>query len=112
MALQRITNIALAAVAVVRVAIAGKLRRLPVHAERTDGFNTLHYVFFADVASQSIAQLSSEIAKCRWFAPVKVGTLSTSVATREVVALFFRQVSAVEHGGLLRMPEEVVNVTP
>ncbi|SAK79568.1 NUDIX hydrolase [Caballeronia temeraria] len=77
-----------------------------------NGFNTLHYVFFAEVAYQSIAQPSNEIAKCKWFAPVKVGTLFTSVPTRGIVELFFRHVAAVEHGGLRRISEQLVDVAP
>jgi 8-oxo-dGTP diphosphatase len=76
------------------------------------GFNTLHYVFFAEVVYQSIAQPSNEIARCKWFAPVKIGTLSTSVPTRGIAELFFRHVAAVEHGRLRRMSEQVVDVGP
>jgi len=76
------------------------------------GFNTLHYVFFADVAYQSIAQPSNEIARCKWFAPVKIGTLATSVPTREIVEFFFRHMTADEHAGSRPMPNQVVDVTP
>ncbi|CAB3700924.1 RNA pyrophosphohydrolase [Paraburkholderia sediminicola] len=76
------------------------------------GFNTQHYAFFAEVVHQSIAQPSNEIARCKWFAPVKIGTLSTSVPTREIVELFFQHVAAVELGGLRRMSEQVVDVAP
>lgn len=76
------------------------------------GFNTLHHVFFADVAHHSVAQPSNEIARCKWFAPVKIETLSTSVPTREIVELFFRHVAAVEHSGMRRMSEQVVDVAP
>jgi 8-oxo-dGTP diphosphatase len=75
------------------------------------GFNTLHHVFFADVAHHSIAQPSNEIARCKWFAPVKIATLSTSVPTRGIVELFFRHIAVVEHESLRRMPEQV-GVTP
>lgn len=71
------------------------------------GFNTLHHVFFADVAYHSIAQPSNDIARCKWFAPVKIGTLSTSVPTRGIVELFFRHIAVVEHEGLRRMLEQV-----
>jgi 8-oxo-dGTP diphosphatase len=71
------------------------------------GFNTLHYVFFADVAYESVAQASNEITRCKWFAPVKIGTLSASVPTRGIVELFFGRVAAAEHGGLRRMSEQV-----
>jgi 8-oxo-dGTP diphosphatase len=76
------------------------------------GFSTLHYVFFAEVAHQSIAQPSNEIARCKWFAPIKIGTLSTSVPTREIVGLFFQYMAIVEHDGLRQMPEQVGVVTP
>lgn len=66
------------------------------------GFNTLHYVFFADVEEQASAQPSNEIAKCRWFAPVKIATLSASVPTRGIVELFFRHVGALEPANLRR----------
>jgi len=66
------------------------------------GFNTLHYVFFADVEEQASAQPSNEIAKCRWFAPVKIATLSASVPTRGIVELFFRHIGALEPANLRR----------
>jgi 8-oxo-dGTP diphosphatase len=75
------------------------------------GFNTLHHVFFADVAHHSIAQPSNEIARCKWFAPVKIATLSTSVPTRGIVELFFRHIAVVGHESLQQMPEQV-GVTP
>jgi len=76
------------------------------------GFNTLHHVFFADVGYHSTAQPSNEIARCKWFAPVKIGTLSTSVPTREIVELFLRQVAVVEHDASRQMSEQVGGVTP
>jgi 8-oxo-dGTP diphosphatase len=78
-----------------------------VYLFQFSGFSTLHYVFFADVAHHSIAQPSNEIARCKWFAPVKIGTLSTSVPTRGIVELFFRHIAVVEHDGLRRMQEQV-----
>ena len=71
------------------------------------GFNTLHYVFFADVAYESVAQASNEITRCKWFPPVKIGTLSASVPTRGIVELFLGRVVAAEHGGLQQMSEQV-----
>lgn len=59
------------------------------------GFNTLHNVFFADVAQHTTAQPSNEIAKCRWFVPVKIATLSASVPTRGIVALFFQHIGVL-----------------
>ena len=76
------------------------------------GFSTLHHVFFADVAYHLIAQPSNEIARCKWFAPVKLGTLSTSVPTRGIVELFFRPMAVVEHDGSRPMPKQVGGVTP
>jgi len=64
------------------------------------GFNTLHNVFFADVARHTTPRPSNEIAKCKWFAPVKITTLSASVPTRGIVELF------VKHIGALR-PDDV-----
>jgi 8-oxo-dGTP diphosphatase len=55
---------------------------------RFDGLNTQHYVFFAEVGPHLTAQPSNEIAKCSWFAPVKIATLSASVPTRGIVELF------------------------
>jgi 8-oxo-dGTP diphosphatase len=45
------------------------------------GFNTRQHVFFADVEHHATAQPSNEIAKCRWFAPVKIATPSDSAPT-------------------------------
>ncbi|KLU28125.1 NUDIX hydrolase [Caballeronia mineralivorans PML1(12)] len=66
------------------------------------GFNTLHHVFFADVEPHASAQPSNEIAKCRWFAPVKIATLSSSVPTRGIVELFFRHISVLEPDNMWR----------
>jgi len=60
------------------------------------GFNTLHNVFLADVAQQATARPRNEIAKCKWFAPVKIATLSASVPTRGIVELF-SGTSALRH---------------
>ncbi len=74
------------------------------------GFNTLHHVFFANVTYHSIALPSNEIARCKWFAPVKIGTLSTGVPTRGIVEL--RHMADVEHDGLRLMPKQVGGLTP
>ena len=58
------------------------------------GFSTLHHVFFADVAHHSTAEPQNEIAKCRWFASVKIATLSASVPTRGIVELFLSNIAA------------------
>jgi 8-oxo-dGTP diphosphatase len=60
-----------------------------------NGFRTQHHVFFADVEEHAIAQPSNEIARCKWFTPVKIGTLSASVPTRGIVALFFEHIGAL-----------------
>lgn len=76
------------------------------------GLSTVHHVFFADVAHHSIAHPSNEIASCKWFAPVKIGTLSTSVPTREIVELFLQHMAVVEHDDSQRMPEQVGGAIP
>lgn len=83
-----------------------------VYLFQFSGFNTLHHVFFAGVAHHSIAQPSNEIARCKWFVPVKIGTLSTSVPTRGIVELFCRRMAVVERDGSQQMPEQVGDVTP
>ncbi|MGA7779464.1 MAG: NUDIX domain-containing protein [Paraburkholderia sp.] len=60
-----------------------------------NGFDTQHHVFFADTEEHAVALPSNEIAKCRWFAPVKIATLSASVPTRGIVALFFKHIEAL-----------------
>ncbi len=60
-----------------------------------NGFGTKHQVFFADTEEHAVALPSNEIAKCRWFAPVKIATLSASVPTRGIVALFFEHIGAL-----------------
>lgn len=67
-----------------------------IYLYRFHGFNTLHHVFFADVTSHSLARPANEIAQCRWFAPVKIATLSASVPTRGIVELFFRHLRSME----------------
>lgn len=72
------------------------------------GFNTIHHVFFADVAPHAQAQPSNEIAKCRWFAPVKIATLSASVPTHGIVELFFRHIEALapdDSSAILKPPD-------
>ena len=59
------------------------------------GFNTVHNVFFADVAQHTTAQPTNEIEKCRWFAPIKIATLSASVPTRGIVELFFQHIGVL-----------------
>lgn len=70
------------------------------------GFNTLHHVFFADIALRSTAQPSNEIARCRWFAPVKIATLSASIPTRGIVELFFRHIRTLESDDVHRISQQ------
>ncbi|MFL9912967.1 NUDIX domain-containing protein [Paraburkholderia fungorum] len=63
-----------------------------VYLFQFNGFNTQHYVFFADVDPLLSAQASNEIVRCGWFTPAKVETLSASVPTRGIVALFCRHI--------------------
>jgi 8-oxo-dGTP diphosphatase len=83
-----------------------------VYLFRFNGFNTQHYVFFAEVGPHLTVQPSNEIAKCRWFAPVKIATLSASVPTRGIVELFFRHIDIPEPHGVRRMSRQVDLVTP
>ncbi|CAE6737248.1 NUDIX hydrolase [Paraburkholderia haematera] len=76
------------------------------------GFNTLHHVFFADVAHHASVQPSNEIAKCRWFAPVKIATLSASIPTRGIVALFFRYIRTPEPDDVQRISQQAERVNP
>lgn len=77
-----------------------------------NGFNTQHQVFFAEVASDLTAQPRNEIARCTWFAPVKIATLSASVPTRGIVELFFRHIGVPEPDDTRRMSRHVGGVTP
>ncbi|MGC2967836.1 NUDIX hydrolase [Paraburkholderia aspalathi] len=76
------------------------------------GFNTLHYVFFADVAHHASVQPSNEIAKCRWFAPVKIATLSASIPTRGIVELFFRYIRTLVSDDVQRISQQAEQVSP
>jgi 8-oxo-dGTP diphosphatase len=53
------------------------------------GLSTLHNVFLAGVPADAVAQPSNEIARCRWFVPSKIATLSASVPTRGIIELLF-----------------------
>ena len=75
------------------------------------GFNTLHHVFFADVAHHASVQPSNEIAKCRWFAPVKIATLSASIPTRGIVELFFRHIRTLESDDVQRISRRAERVS-
>ncbi|SAL68556.1 NUDIX hydrolase [Caballeronia udeis] len=76
------------------------------------GFNTLHNVLFADVAQHTTAQPSNEIAKCKWFAPVKITTLSASVPTRGIVELFFKHIGVLGPDNVRQPLQHVDRVTP
>ncbi|CAB3809470.1 NUDIX hydrolase [Paraburkholderia caffeinilytica] len=75
------------------------------------GFNTLHHVFFTDVAHHARVQPSNEIAKCRWFAPVKIATLSASIPTRGIVELFYRYIRTLEPDDVQRMSRQAERVS-
>jgi 8-oxo-dGTP diphosphatase len=77
-----------------------------------NGFNTQHHVFFAEVGPHLAAQPSNEIARCKWFATVKIATLSASVPTRGIVELFSRHICMLEPDDVLRMSQQVARVTP
>jgi 8-oxo-dGTP diphosphatase len=53
------------------------------------GLNKRHHVFFLILPEDARPEPSNEILRCRWFRPVKVSTLMTSVPTREIVNLLF-----------------------
>ncbi|WP_175164627.1 NUDIX domain-containing protein [Paraburkholderia fynbosensis] len=55
------------------------------------GLSKRHHVFLADIPRDASPQPRNEIARCRWFSPVKISTLVTSIPTREIVDLSFRQ---------------------
>ncbi|MBT2791107.1 NUDIX hydrolase [Paraburkholderia strydomiana] len=76
-----------------------------------DGFNTQHHVFFTAVGPDLAAQPRSEIAKCKWFAPVKIATLSASVPTRSIVALFLQHIGMQEPDGVRRLSPQVDRMT-
>jgi 8-oxo-dGTP diphosphatase len=77
-----------------------------------NGFNTQHHVFFAEMGPHLTAQPSNEIARCRWFAPVKIATLSASVPTRGIVELFCRHIGALTPDDVRRMSQQMDQVTP
>jgi 8-oxo-dGTP diphosphatase len=72
-----------------------------------NGFNTQHHVFFAEVGPHL-----TEIARCRWFAPAKIATLSSSVPTRGIVELFFRHIGIPDSDDVLRTSQQMDRVTP
>ena len=76
------------------------------------GFNTLHHVFFADVAHHASVQPSNEISKCRWFVPVKIATLSASIPTRGIVELFFRYICTLESDDVQRISQQAERMSP
>ncbi|MCC8397034.1 NUDIX domain-containing protein [Paraburkholderia sp. MMS20-SJTR3] len=66
------------------------------------GLNKRHHVFHAILPDHAQAAPSNEILRCRWFRPAKVGTLVTSVPTREIVALLFVAASTAGADALQR----------
>ena len=77
-----------------------------------NGFCTQHHVFFAEVGPHQVAQPSNEISRCRWFAPVKIATLSASVPTRGIAELFLRHIGIVKSDGVRPTSRQVNQVTP
>jgi len=61
------------------------------------GVNKHHHVFSADIALDARPEPRNEIARCEWFSAVQIATLSTSVPTREIVALTKSRASAAAH---------------
>ncbi|ALL70155.1 MutT/nudix family protein (plasmid) [Paraburkholderia caribensis MBA4] len=57
------------------------------------GFSTLHHVFVASLPANAVPEPLNEIARCRWFAPSKIASLSASVPTRGIVDLFVRRIA-------------------
>jgi 8-oxo-dGTP diphosphatase len=55
------------------------------------GLNKRHQVFVAELTGAAMPKPNNEIRRCRWFRPQKVGTLVTSVPTREIVGLVFEK---------------------
>ncbi|MGF6408676.1 NUDIX hydrolase [Paraburkholderia sp. MM5482-R1] len=60
-----------------------------IYLFRFGGLGTLHDVFLVEVPADAVAQPGNEIARCRWFVPSKIATLSASVPTRGIVELLF-----------------------
>lgn len=83
-----------------------------VYLFQFNGFNIQHHVFFAEVGPHLAAQPCNEIARCKWFAPVKIGTLFASVPTRGIVELFFRHISMLGPDDIRRMSKHVDGVAP
>ncbi|BCG01750.1 NUDIX hydrolase (plasmid) [Paraburkholderia sp. PGU19] len=59
------------------------------------GCSTLHHVFVADLPVDAVPEPLNEIARCRWFVPSKIASLSASVPTRGIVELFVRNVTTL-----------------
>jgi len=55
---------------------------------------------------------SNEIAKCKWFAPVKITTLPASVPTRGIVELFFKHIGILGPDNVRQPLQHVDRVTP
>jgi len=53
------------------------------------GLNKRHHVFYSVLPTDARPEPANEIVRCRWFRPQKIGTLLTSVPTREIVRLIF-----------------------
>ncbi|MFM0389497.1 NUDIX hydrolase [Paraburkholderia dipogonis] len=53
------------------------------------GLSKRHLVFFVNLPQEASPEPRHEISRCKWFSPIKISTLVTSVPTREIVDLFF-----------------------
>jgi 8-oxo-dGTP diphosphatase len=58
------------------------------HLFQFGGLSKRHHVFRADIPQDASPEARNEISRCRWFNPVKISTLVTSIPTREIVNLF------------------------
>ncbi|MFT4439362.1 NUDIX hydrolase [Caballeronia sp. 15715] len=52
------------------------------------GLNKRHLVFSIGLPQGASPEPCNEISKCRWFSPIKISMLVTSIPTREIVDLF------------------------
>jgi len=67
------------------------------------GLSKRHLVFFVDLPEDASPEPRNEISKCRWFSPIKISALITSIPTREIVDLFRA------HENLGELPSAVVD---
>jgi 8-oxo-dGTP diphosphatase len=72
------------------------------------GFSTLHHVFVAEPPADAVPAPLNEIARCRWFAPSEIASLSASVPTRGIVELFVRRVAPLAKAADSDDPDETI----